>query len=339
MSYYSQMMIVLIAFFLVSVWVKSLIKILGALYIAPKFGYCCKQISVLWWTFLKKDEKWSCHLGKCALVFQHMLCIDIKKPVPKDINKKGRMYTVLSHGITLLISLVVLILCKKSVISFISFDCSNGLELFCAAFSVGMVFHSLADIVISLYTNMVIMKRLGGYVDSLINRLRNGESYESMNLKPVAELPYKNPTMLEKNLYYMLYLSYLIVVGKIEDMKAPINEMTAFFLQREYILQETLSYYCLIFYYSRYEINAQYADIFLRKVYSTIEKDSDANAKRVLAYYYYGVKHDIEKARQYVKEGIAVVNNFGLPGAERELEQRLLFELDDIITKKLLENQ
>lgn len=62
----------------------------------------------------------------------------------------------------------------------------------------------------------------------------------------------------------------------------------------------------------------------------------DANGRRVLAYYYYGIKHDIEKSRRYVEEGMSVIEKYGLPGAERELERKLLMELDEMITANIL---
>ena len=115
--------------------------------------------------------------------------------------------------------------------------------------------------------------------------------------------------------------------------------MTEYFAKREFILQETLSYYWLIFYYSRYEINPVNADTFFERVSRTLLNDSDANAKRVLAYYYYGVKNDIPKAQQYLREGFAVVDKFSVPGAERDLERKLLLDLDEIIQRRLAYEQ
>lgn len=338
MSFYLQGMIIITAFFLVSVWAKSLINIAEALFIAPRYGFCCKQVSMLWWTFVKERGKWTCNNERFAMVFQYVVNVDIEKPIPEDIDKKERIYVTLSKGITLLMSLVILVLCKGPVHALIQFECSNAVELFIAAFSVGMVWHSIVDVFISLYTYLIIMKRLGGYVDSLIKRLRNGESYESMNLLPVGELSYKKPTMYEKGMYYLFYIPYLISVGRLEELKQPIQEMTDHYLAREYILQETPMYYWLIYYYSRYEVNEYYANAFYRKVSSTLENDMDSNGKRVLAYYYYGIKQDINMARKYVEEGMAGIDKFGLSGAEREMERKLLMELDEMITDKVLKS-
>ncbi len=336
MSFYTQGMLVITAFFLVSVWVKSLINIVEALFLSPRFDFCCKQVTVLWWRFVKENGKWRCYTDQFALVFQYVTCVDIEKPVSEDIDKKEKAYVALSKAITLCISLLILVLCREMVFSFVRWDCSSAVEWFLAPFAIGMVWHSVVDVFIALYVHLVVMKRLGGYVDSLIKRLRQGDSYESMNLKPLEELPYEKPTSMEKNMYYQFYIPYLISVGKTEEMKKPIKEMTDYFLPREYILQETLNYYWLLYYYSRYEENTYYADIFYRKISSTLEKDTDANGKRVLAYYYYGIKKDVEKARRYVEEGMAVIEKFGLPGAERELERKLLMELDEMITAKVL---
>lgn len=336
MSFYTQGMLVITAFFLVSVWAKTLINIVEALFLAPRYGFCCKQVSIFWWVFKKEQGKWTCNRECFSLIIQYTVSVDIEKPIPEDIDKKERIYVALSKAITFLVSMIVLVLCKDFVHALVRLECSNAVELFFAAFSVGMVWHSIVDVFISLYTYLVLMKRLGGYVDSLIKRLRNGETYESMNLQPVEDLPYKNPTMYEKGMYYLFYIPYLICMDRIEALKQPIKEMTDHYLAREYILQETPIYYWLIYYYSRYEVNEYYANVFCHKVSSTLEKDMDANGRRVLAYYYYGIKHDIETSRRYVEEGMSVIEKYGLPGAERELERKLLMELDEMITAKIL---
>ena len=163
--------------------------------------------------------------------------------------------------------------------------------------------------------------------------MRQGIPFEQMDLKPVSQLPYKNPSKLEKMMYYQLYIPYLIDRNDIEGLKDPIREMTDFYGKRDYIVQETLSYYWLIFYYSRYEINPANADAFFTRVSGTLLSDSDSNAKRVLAYYHFGVKRDVEKAEQYIKEGLAVIDKFSLPGAEREQERKLLLDLEAIIAR------
>ncbi len=338
MSFYTQGMIVITAFFLVSVWVKTLINIGEALLVAPRYGFCCKQVSIFWWGFKKEQGKWTCNRERFSMVFQYAVNVDIEKPIPEDIDKKERIYVALSKAITFLVSMIVFVLCKDFVRALVRFECSNAVELFLAAFSVGMVWHSVVDVFISLYTYLVIMKRLGGYVDSLIKRLRNGEMYESMNLQPVENLPYKNPTMYEKGMYYLFYIPYLISVGRIEELKQPIKEMTDHYLTREYILQETPMYYWLLYYYSRYEVNEYYAKTFYHKISSTLEKDMDSNGRRVLAYYHFGVKQDINMAKKYLEEGLAGIEKFGLPGAEREMERKLLLELDEAITDKVIKN-
>ena len=335
-----KFMIVIIALCIVSIWVLSVIKIVLNLLIAPQFGFKCNQISGFGLLLLNEDGKWKCKKNKFSPVIQETLVIDISKPVPEDINEKDKAYAGLTTVIELVISLVVGFFCRDKILMTIkSWNDIGMLDLFLGAFAIGMIGHSLIHIGIAIYTYGVLIKRLNGYTDVVLKKLRQGVPFESMDLKPVSQLPYKNPSNLEKMMYYRIYIPYLIAVGDIDGMKQPMEEMKDYYAKREYIMQETLSYYWLIFYYSRYEINPMNADAFFERVSRTLINDADANAKRVLAYYYYGVKNDITKAQQYIREGFAVIDKFSLPGAERELERKLLLDLDEIIQRRLAYEQ
>lgn len=339
MGFSTKIMIVLTALCMVSIWVLSLIKIALDLLLAPKFGFKCSQISGFGLLFLNEDGKWKCKKDKFSPIIQEVVVIDIHKPVPENINEKANAYMWTTYMVGLVISLAVTWLCLDEVRALITWSDAGAADLFVGAFALGMVFHSLTYVCMGIYTYGVLMKRLAGYTDVMVKKMRQGVPFEGMDLKPVSQLPYKNPSKLEKMMYYQLYIPYLIAVGDIEGLKGPIDEMTAYYAKRDYIMQEILSYYWLIFYYSRYEIHAVNADAFFERVSTTLLNDSDANAKRVLAYYYYGIKNDVDKAKQYIRDGLAVIDKFSLPGAERELERKLLLDLDAIILRRIAYEQ
>ena len=338
MGFSTKIMIVATAL-CVPIWVLSLIKIVLNLAIAPKFGFRCSLISGFGFLFVHEEGKWRCKKDKFSPIIQEMVGIDISQPIPEDIDRKERVYTWISYAVEFAAALGVAVLFSREIKALLNWKDAGAAELFLGAFAVGMLFHSLSYICMGIYTYGILMKRLAGYVDVMLKKMRQGVSFEAMNLKPVSLLPYKNPTKLEKMTYYQLYIPYLISVGDVDGLKEPIGEMTDYYAKRDYFIQETLSYYWLIFYYSRYEINPANADAFFERVSATLMNDTDANAKRVLAYYCYGVKNDIERAGKYVREGLAVVDKFSLPGAERELERKLLLELDEIISKRMLYGQ
>ena len=152
-----------------------------------------------------------------------------------------------------------------------------------------------------------------------------------MNLRPVAELPYENPNKIEIMLYNSIYLH---INGRINEMSPVIAEMTEYFRNREFNSAEMMNYMWLIFWYSRYDLQPQTARVFYDRVSSVLLTDHEANSKRVLGYYAFGIERDVFKARQYVTEGLAVVDDFSLPGEEREMERRLLLELQGFIDKE-----
>lgn len=334
MSITTKMMIVVAAICMVSVWVLSLIKIVIDLLVAPKFGFRCSQISGFGILIINEDGKWKCKKDKFSPIIQEVVVIDTSRPVPENIGDKEKEWMWISYAVRLGISLAVAFFCIDEIKASIRWNGVGAAELFLGALAAGMIFNSLVYIGTGIYTYGVLMKRLNGYTDVMLKKLRQGVPFEELHLKPVSQLPYKNPSKLETMVYYLLYIPYLIAVGEIEALKAPIAEMTDYYAKREYIMQETLSYYWLIFYYSRYEINPANADAFFERVSRMLLNDSDANAKRVLAYYFFGVKQDVERARQYVRDGLAVIDKFSLPGAERELERKLLLDLDAIILRR-----
>ena len=339
MSLSTKFMIALFAVCMVSIWVLSLIRIFMNLTVAPKFGFRCCTISGFGLICMNEDGKWKCKKDRFSPLIQEMLVIDISKPIQGDIDKKDWQYTLLCNLLKLIIAIFVFVLLKDQVRATMEWDDVKASELFLGAFAYGMVLHSVVHLITGFYTRLVLMKRLAGYVDVMLKKMRQGMPFEAMDLKPVSQLPYKKPNQMEKMMYYTLYIPYLISIDDIEGMREPIKEMTEYFAKREFILQETLSYYWLIFYYSRYDIQPTSADAFFSRASGSLLNDADANAKRVLAYYYYGVKNDVEKARQYIKEGLAVIDKFSLPGAERELERKLLLDLDAIILRRLAYEQ
>lgn len=335
MSFYIKAVIFLTAFLPVAVWVNSLIDILFALFIAPLFCLKCNHISLFGLTFQKDGGKWHCSFKKLSTICQHNIVADLSKAeslnVTDDLDRKDGIYSTVRVCTLLLISFAVLLLNIDAVEGLVKFKSLSPLELFWASLAIGMVFHAIISFGIYIYTYKVVMKRLGGYNQSLINRIRRGETFETFDLKPLSQLPYKNPSNTEKMIYYNIYLTYLLAVGRYDAMREPICEMTEHFRNREYILQYTGSYYLLVFYYSKIELNAALTNLFLEKVSSAISSDPDSNAKRVLAYYHYYVMNDAELAKKYIDDGFAVLDKFSVEGGERELERRLLSELDDVI--------
>lgn len=332
-SFEIELLAAVTGFCLAAIWLKQIISLLYFLAAAPVFGFRIRSVSIFGFGWsIHNDNTWHRQPFKFSPLIQSSVCVDLRKPVPEDIDRRDKLLHILRVLLLFAVSAVLIFLCRNSIAAVMQRR-ETLLDLFLAGFSIGMGVHSVATLVIYIYTFGVMMKRLAGYVNSLIKRMRAGEPVSQMHLRPVEELPYPNANQLERMLYYNIYLFYLLTQNDIAGMRGPIQEMTAYFQNREFVVQETMNYMWLIFYYSRYDLNQQAATIFMDKVRHALTNDPDANSKRVLAYYAFGIERDNAKAQQYVNEGLAVVDQFSLPGEEREMERRLLLELQGFLDK------
>ena len=328
MQFIIALMIILTGFFPAAIYTKSLIQILFTLLFAPKFDMKCTQISIFGWTFNHQNGKWlRSYKGYFVPLIQYNATLDLNRYQVGKSEKRARNYDIVRIALLLVISLMLLLLNLGMFKELLYFPRLHPLKLFTLSFTVGMIYQSVSLLCIGLYTYLVMMKGLTGYIDSILNRLRSGESFEALELKHVDELPYPKANQIERMMYHNLYLMYLLATKQYSKMKPIIEEMTDYYRERAFILQDTPGYYLLVFYYSAFEPDEDMAEWFFDKVRCTLENDNDANAKRVLACYYLNIVKDYEKARQYTDEGLQTVDNYSIAGAERDLERRLLEEL------------
>ena len=326
-------LIELTAFFPLAVWCKELLFLGSGMLLAPRFGFKLNQFSLFGHQFLKQNGIWTHRRDKRSIHIQSMLRVDLTQPRPADVLE--RQEKQLEALRVLLLCIVTALLTVPSIPSILRIwhGGTDLLDAFLAGLSVGMCFQSLTTIGIRLYVYGVMMKKLGGYVQSLTNRLRAGAHFSDLGLRPVEELPYRNPTGIEKRLYYGLYLSAMLESGQIGALQKPTRELTAMLRDSDVLIADTWCYYWLVFYYSRFELNPAAATHFLNKIRTTIEHDRDANAKRVLAYYAFGIEQNFPKSRAFLDEAYAVIDQFSTLG-ERDLERRLLDELDKFLRQK-----
>lgn len=322
------LIILLTGFFPVAIFIKELLQILVALVFAPSFGMVCDHISFCGFTFIRREGKWTYRYIRSEItLLQHDVKIDLKRCDPEKANRNERIFEILRIIILLVISVCLVILSLDASRELTHFRDMNALTLLFVSGAWGLLFLSISKLLILLYVYLILMKGLTGYMESLINRIRQGESFTSLGMKPVDALSYPNATKLERMMYHNLYLTYLIEAKKYDEMKPIISEMTEYYQNREYIIQDTPGYYMLVFYYSVLEPQEDMAEYFFEKVKNAILTDPDANAKRILACYLLNVVKNHELARKYTDEGLLAVEKFST-GAERELERRLLLELN-----------
>lgn len=313
---------------MLTIWIKSLLDIAMALLLAPRFGLCCKFFSLFGLQFKKTDGRWEHSFERLSPLCEHHVTVDVSQTQEGHVLRE-QQFARLRYIVKAAVGVLVTVLVWPSVSAIFAGN-AGYLDVFLASIGAGLLLHALMAMGIYIYVHYFSMKRLGGYVDQLTRRLRAGDSFASMQLVPVEQLPYKSPTAIEKLLYYNYYLNYLLETGQTAALAAPTHALTEIMRGRTYTIQETYSYYWLIFYYSRYELDPALAKMFLHRCWPTISTDKDANAKRVLAYFAFGIEHDRDKAWTLLNEARAVVGSYSL-GAERALEIRLLDELEGFL--------
>ena len=318
----------LLAFWL-TFYAKDILLLVTDIIFAPLFKLKVKMVSLFGLTFFMEEEKWKISFLKPELLIQH----DVKRDPRKHIEgSDGNRCLHLN-----LVQLTVIIIAAAAlcfVFRGLFFKRGKSVpEYLAVAFACGMVFQVLWRIHVIVCTHLVFMKKMGGYIDSLLDRIRSGETFTQLDLKPIDQLGYKNITIIDKKLYYPIYMSYLAETGKTWDMHQPSGEMMEHLRDKEFTVYEALVNYWLIYYFSVVSPNKANADILMEKLGNIIYDDKLANGRRVLACYTFAHEHDLERAEELVTEGFAAIESGNLSNAERILERSLLTQLNTQIIK------
>ncbi len=311
-------------------WICELIDILVAVAIAPLFGFRLSSINVFGTLFARHcDNKWVKSRGKFSLYLTH-------RCMPKDLTvsvprKTEIIFMILRSLVFVLTACVITALFFQNIAkAVLSVFFSTYLpDTFFLGLSFGAVMSAMIFIV--FFIRSCGKSGLSEHIRSIIELIRAGVPFAEFNMKPLGELPYKTDKNSERDIYNCFYLMYLISAGQYGELWMPAHELTDHILQDRSNTGNSITVlYILIFYYSRYELNPELAKKFLDRAGTTIAADTDANAKRVLAYYAYCVEGDRQKARFFTDQALACVDIFSV-GSERELERRLIQELDDTL--------
>ena len=316
--------------FLLAHWTSDAVKIPCAVLISPKFGYRCADFTLFGYIFSNRDGKWSGSRGRFSIVNTYHVMLDLDKPFREDYNRRGFISSLIADIILTAVTAVVIVLCWNSAAAILSGK-FEFIDATLALYAVMLGIRCISSYCITIYSFCVASKRLGGYIDSKLNMLRAGASFAELDMRPFEELPYKKCTQAEEVLYKTVYAFYLLGLGRIDEMAAPIHELTAYLRCRDFSVNNILALMLLIFWYSRYEINAEVAAQFYNKTASAFANDTDPNTRRVMAYYAYGIERDDSKARFFLEQARSGLGDWKGSAAEKQLELRLIDELDGFL--------
>ena len=322
--------IIVIFVFFIAIIALQIIECILDIIIAPRFGLKILTASVFGFLFIRDNGQWKISFHRLSPVCKCQIGYGLNTPIPENSFEREKQATYLIRALVVLISLLMVFFFWNGNdslgLSYGEWELLWNLLMVRNWFVAGMLVFSVVNMGLCIYIFQISAKRMCGYVDRAIQKLRQGYSFEELNLKPMEELAFKKVTDAEKLCYYYVYVYYLLAASQMEELDKVSEEITRLLETSIYEIHYTGLYYWLVYYYSKYYVDSHRADQFLKMAWPVLSKDSDANAKRVLAQYYYGIRGDVNKAREYLMEGLACVEKFSV-GTEREMERRLLEEL------------
>lgn len=317
-----------IGFICTAVSLSSLLKALMGIVLAKKYGMIVDRISIFGYVFNRDSITgvYTKYMDKFSIISSSHVIYDISRPFTDKSSEAENKVLWNSAWIS---STILLLIAVPSLI--FGFNMSEtGFEgiasSFLKGFGFGAAFQAVVFVCTALYTMNRMKKGIMREFEKCRRALVGGVPYNMLSMKPIEQLG-SNYSFAEELMYDAFYCQYLLAIEKFDELRIVTDRVKNILYNREPIMQYTLSYYWLVYYYSRYEINAEYANKFYRAVEHILIKDKDANAKRVQAYYYYAIKQDVKAARRFVDEGLAVVDKFSV-GDEREVERKSLMWLD-----------
>ena len=334
---YIKAMAFITGFFLIATIFANLYVVLYQFIFSKKYGYRLKFICLFGLVFTQKDNKWIKILYKPFPVCASIPLIDSNN-IQQDYLKMEKQLAYSERYTKLFLSIILFAFTINSLIAFFKGETLSITEAFFIGFSTGMLFHSLSHIRISYYIYEKLYKGLLGYIHNKTELVRENETYENLDLKPLEELPYKSPSDMEKIYYYLFYCSYLVSLNKYEEIKNVSLEIDDILWKKDFniinCLCNYLAYYWLVFYYSEIEPDKEKADNYFKTIEPFLTNDEESNARRVLAYYYYKLYNDTEKANNLIEEGLSKIDKIAF-GADRKIEKNLLLKLkNEIETNK-----
>ncbi len=305
-------------------------QVLASLVLTPLFGLVCDRVSFFGLSFVKENGKWRKTKSRFSFVVQYNRVVDTTRPIPGNADIRSLLIDLMLFLVQAAITVMIFFVSRCIPVSGFIPGTVNWNLVAVDVFIVNILF-SVCSLLAFLYVQIFSRKSLMGYCMYLQKRMRSGLPLDDTIMLPLEQLPYKHNDPAAKLRYYRWYFMYLLWVGRYNDLREPAYEMTLSLKYKTYMIVDTGNYYDLIYFYSRIEPDRELAVHFMNKMRSVLADDPDANAKRVIAYYAYFVEGDRQKARVFIDQAKAVVDVFSIPGMERELERRLVSELDGIL--------
>ncbi len=315
----------------VGVVLWEILHILMALFCLPLFGLQCDELSK--WTFgFKRANGRLCKADLPFAAFvRYVPAVNDRAGKEVDIDKAHLKFMLFRIAVKIVLTVILIVMIDPdwSMIGNASASMGETFKIFFCILSFGAI---LNDLIMVVKNGMNRTNGLGSYIQQVRTALKSGAEFQQIRLLPPEQLVFEDaPSENEMTVYLTYYCTYLLALGRISEMNAPIHRLTDMLRKGGFNQSCGASYLMLIYYYSWIERDEEYAKKFYEKAASELATDIGANARRSLAYYAYGIQHDTQKARFFLDKAKAAIDRYMPSEAENKLEHRLIDELDIVL--------
>ncbi len=321
--------IAVVCFFILSLWLRSFIKMGVDALLAPRFYSRISKLNLFGFTYEIKDGKLSYITRSEIPLVSDQVAYDFQKyqNIESDkMDKAEDTMLFLSAILTFVISLILAVL-----IMFLGRNLTGILLVLVVSFGLGLLFHGASSVVFAIISYHKIKTSLAGYMRKAINKIRASVPFENLNLKAVEELPYTNVANYEYVLYGMFYFAYLDASNQYSKMEPLIATLRDKLNSVQFNIQYLGTYYAVIYYYCYHCPDKLLAEFYYNSVKEYVEKDTDANGLRIRAFYEFIVNDNKEKALEFADKANAALPHFS-GGSEREYESKCIDKLFERLT-------
>lgn len=315
----------------VGVVLWEILHILMALFCLQLFGLQCDELTKWMFGFKRVNGK----LRKADLPFaafvRYVPAVNEKAGKEVDIDKAHIKFLLFRIAVKIFLTVILVILVNPdwSMIGNSAASMDETFRIFFCIISFGAI---LNDVIMLVKLGMTRTNGLGSYIQQIKAALKSGADFQQLQLLPIEHLSFEDaPSENETTIYLTYYCTYMLALGRIDEMNLPIHKLTDMLRKGNFNQTCSNAYLMLIYYYSWIEHDEEYAKKFYEMAGSELATDTGANAKRALAYYAYGTQHDIQKARFFLDKAKASIERYTPSEAENKLERRLIDELDAIL--------
>lgn len=300
LSYHPLLIFIMIILAVVAI---SIVFTLIRLALMRPFGATVREISYFGFKYSRTVDGELKYVGhKPSIIFSAEFGMDLKKLEGVDnkkITAKEGAFLLTTALLNVLVGAGVLALCFWGTFTTRYYTLASISFLFGISYFVIAIVRTIMVIRVVIRTGS---KTLARYTQSQIALLRNGVTFDKMDLKPVNELGFKKIWDSERRIYFVLYFEYLDYNDRLGELNAAVADIERSLLPGKSAGSKVdqAVFELLVYYYSYHNIVPSKAKEYYHRVIDEITKDTDSFASCIKGFYELYCFGNADKAMEYV---------------------------------------